>query len=93
VKDTILTVQNKRAILVDVAHQAMGKNRDNINSLEELSLLASTAGAIVVGQVIQRREKPDNAYYIGRGKAEELAVLAKDKQADYVILNNDLSPS
>jgi len=88
-----LTVQNKKSILVDVVHQSMGKNRDNINSLEELSLLADTAGAVVVGQVIQRREKPDNAYYVGRGKAEELAVLAKDKQADYVILNNDLSPS
>jgi len=92
VKDTILTVQNKRAILVDVAHQALGKNRANINSLDELSLLASTAGAIVVDRIIQRREKPDNAYYIGRGKAEELAGLASENQVDYIIFDNDLSP-
>ncbi|MEK7309413.1 MAG: GTPase HflX [Planctomycetota bacterium] len=92
-KDTNLNVQNKKAILVDVVHQSMGKNRDNINSLEELSLLAYTAGAIVVGQVTQRREKPDNAYYIGQGKAEELSVLAREHQADYVIFDNDLSPA
>ena len=88
-----MTVQNKKTILVDVAHQSMGKNRDNINSLEELSLLASTAGAVVVGEVIQRREKPDNACYIGRGKAEELAALAREKEAEFIIFNNDLSPS
>lgn len=93
VKDTILTVQNKKAILVDVAIQAKGKHRDNINSLAELALLASTAGAIVVGTAGQNRDKPDNAYYVGQGKAGELAVLAREKEAEYVIFDNDLSPA
>jgi GTP-binding protein HflX len=92
VKETNLSVRNKRAILVDVVHQARGKSRDNLNSLDELALLASTAGAIVVGTAGQNRDKPDNAYYIGRGKAEELAVLAEKSRADYIIFDNDLSP-
>ncbi len=60
--------------------------------LEELRGLAETAGAIVMGSMVQRREKPDNTYYIGHGKAEELQRLVEFHAADIVIFDNDLSP-
>jgi len=62
------------------------------NPLEELGGLARTAGALVQGTMIQRREKPDNAFYIGQGKADELKRLAEFHAADVVIFDNDLSP-
>ncbi|MEW6026586.1 MAG: GTPase HflX [Planctomycetota bacterium] len=92
-KDAILTVQNKKALLVDVLIHSKGKSRDNTNSLDELSLLAETAGAIVVGRASQNREKPGNAWYVGKGKAEELAGLARETGAEFVIFDNDLSPA
>lgn len=91
--DSILTVQGKKAILVDVLVRLKGKSRDNINSLGELALLAGTAGAVVSGSCIQSRERPDNACYIGRGKAEEIADLVRRTGTDIVIFNNDLSPA
>jgi len=60
--------------------------------LEELSGLAKTAGARVVGQLTQRREKPDATTYIGKGKVEELKSLVGDAGADVVLFDNDLSP-
>ena len=49
--------------------------------LDELARLADTAGAEVLGRVVQRRERIDPAYYIGRGKAEEISAKAKDRNA------------
>src|SRR5690606_31536862 len=63
------------------------------DSINELAELASTAGAEVVVKVIQRRNKPDPAYYIGKGKAEELAVLAITPHADVIIFDDELSPA
>ncbi|HEV8063890.1 MAG TPA: GTPase HflX, partial [Acidimicrobiales bacterium] len=47
-------------------------------SLDELSLLIDTAGADEVGRILQRRESPDPATYIGRGKAAELRQVSED---------------
>ena len=62
------------------------------NPLEELEGLAQTAGVRVVGQLIQRREAPDPAAYLGKGKLDELKIYAAAKDADVVIFDNDLSP-
>lgn len=62
-------------------------------SLEELSRLAETAGAEVQGQVVQRRKSPHPAYYVGRGKAQELARLVQETGVDLVIFYDELSPS
>ncbi len=61
--------------------------------LAELKRLAATAGALVVGEVVQRRPRPDAAFFIGRGKAREVAALAAASNADVVIFDNDLSPA
>lgn len=59
--------------------------------MEELARLAETAGAQVVGTVTQSRER-DRAYYIGKGKARELALYLSAGDADMVIMNDELSP-
>jgi GTP-binding protein HflX len=60
--------------------------------LDELQGLATAAGTRVVGQVTQRREAPDAATYLGKGKVDELRSLAASTRADVVIFDNDLSP-
>jgi len=62
------------------------------NSLRELSLLAETAGSVVLEGLVQRRGRPDPATYIGAGKAAELAALVTATGADTVICDNELTP-
>lgn len=62
------------------------------DSLEELARLADTAGIDVVGQSIQRFDKPNSATYIGPGKVEEVKILLEELQADVVIFDDELSP-
>ncbi|MGI9226296.1 MAG: GTPase HflX [Candidatus Nanopelagicaceae bacterium] len=63
------------------------------NSLQELKALAETAGAEVMEGVIQRRESPDPATYIGSGKVQELRELVVQTGADTVICDGELSPA
>jgi GTPase len=63
------------------------------NSLRELSLLAETAGSLVLDGMIQRRGKVDPATYVGSGKAAELAGIVTAQGADTVICDGELSPS
>lgn len=62
-------------------------------SLAELRELATSAGAEVIGEFLQVREKPDPATLIGRGKAEEIAGAAASAHADLLLFDHDLSPS
>src|SRR3954468_14248865 len=89
-KRTELTVRQERAVLVGVILPR--STADPRDPLGELASLAKTAGAKVVGQIIQRRPKPDAGTYIGSGKAVEIAHLAKAKDADVILFDNDLSP-
>lgn len=61
-------------------------------SLDELELLVDTAGADVVGRLVQRRDSPDHTWYIGKGKVEELRELCLVVDADTVVFDNELSP-
>lgn len=62
-------------------------------SLDELELLLDTAGGETVGRVIQRRDTPDVATFIGRGKVAQLRDLVKAEGADAVVFDQDLSPA
>src|ERR1700759_3435039 len=62
------------------------------NSLAELARLAETAGSVVLDGLIQRRDKPDAATYIGSGKAAELRDLVEIHAADTVICDGELTP-
>ena len=61
--------------------------------LDELQGLAETAGSNVVAGLTQRREKPDIATYLGKGKVDELQRLVEFHAADVIIFDNDLSPA
>lgn len=81
----------EKAILVGLELPASREQHGT--DLEELALLAQTAGAQVVAVLTQKRAAPDAAYYIGAGKASELVEAARHYAADLVIFNDDLSPS
>ncbi|WP_129842813.1 GTPase HflX [Streptomyces sp. RFCAC02] len=80
----------ERVVLVGV--WTSGTARDADNSLAELAALAETAGALVLDGVIQRRDRPDPATYIGSGKAQELRDLVVETGADTVVCDGELSP-
>jgi GTP-binding protein HflX len=61
--------------------------------LDELALLVDTAGADVAARVVQRRQAPDPATYLGRGKAEELRAVCLEVDADTVVFDDDLTPA
>ncbi len=82
----------EKVILVGLKKQSDTKERIE-EYLEELEMLAETAGAETVMKVIQDRMKPDPAFYVGKGKVEELAELAEMNDAVLIIFDDDLSPS
>ncbi len=63
------------------------------DSVSELGMLARTAGAMVVGTIIQRLPHPDVATYIGKGRAQELRDLEKQLSFDLVICDDELTPT
>ena len=65
---------------------------DYSESLNELTMLVSSAGLEVVGLVEGKRAKPDSALYVGSGKAEEVASMVRMTEAQLVIFNHELSP-
>ncbi|PZU32826.1 MAG: GTPase HflX [Actinomyces sp.] len=75
------------------AASAPGAAQDAETSLAELAALAETAGSQVLDALIQRREHPDPATYLGSGKARELAETVVDVGADTVIVDGELAPS
>lgn len=64
---------------------------DSDESLLELARLAETAGAQVIGTMLQRKTRPDTATYIGSGKADELSLACQAREADVVIFDDELS--
>jgi GTP-binding protein HflX len=82
----------ERIILVGVT-MPPATPEETESHLEELALLVDTAGADVVGEVLQRRDRPDPATFIGKGKADELRELSLDVDADTVVFDDDLSPA
>ncbi len=64
---------------------------ENEESLEELARLADTAGAEVVGMFLQKRDKPDTALFIGKGRADELSRQCQALEADVCIFDEELT--
>lgn len=87
-------VPEEKAFLVgvDTGDQAAGEFSVN-DSLAELGQLAGTAGAIVLGSAYQKRDHPTPAYYIGRGKVEEVARLKGELGFNLVIFDDELTPT
>jgi GTP-binding protein HflX len=93
-RQTLLKTQaeTEKAFLVGVEAKAPVNNWPIGSSLEELSFLAQTAGAEVVGKLTQKLEKPSPTYYLGKGKLEELIGLKQQSPYSLAIFNDELSP-
>lgn len=84
--------ETERAILAGV--EQPGKQLWSIEeSMAELARLADTAGAKIVGQFTQRKEKPDAAFFLGKGKVSEIAMEIQNTDANLLILDDELTPS
>ncbi len=84
--------ETEKAILVGVcsANMTFAQSKDY---MDELAFLAETAGAVAVGSFIQRLDRPMPSTYVGTGKIEEIKNAVRERQADLVIFDDDLSPS
>jgi GTP-binding protein HflX len=91
--DTLISrEQREKIVLVGVATN--GANLDDIDaSLDELSQLVDTAGADEVARVTQKRDRPDPATYVGKGKVEELKEVSLQVDSDTVVFDDELSPA
>lgn len=83
----------ERVVLVGVWSSATSSLAQAEESLRELSALAQTAGAEVLDGLLQHRNVPDRATYVGSGKAYELAGIVAKLEADTIIVDDDLPPS
>ena len=81
-----------RAILCAVMTPDQNEN-DIAVSLGELERLLETAGGELFAQVVQARQNPDNATYLGKGKIEEIGYLCRDNDVHLVICDDELSPA
>lgn len=82
----------ERAFLVGVELRSQPSLLSLEDSLEELALLADTAGLNVIGEATQRLDFPNSRSYIGSGKIEEIKLLVEDCLAEVIIFDNELSP-
>ena len=80
----------EKVILVGVS---TSDDDDTMESLDELTDLASTAGAVTVGRIIQNREQVHPGTYIGKGKIQELREMVYELSATGVICDDELSPA
>ena len=75
----------------NVKERAVLMGIENEESLQELARLADTAGAEVVGMFLQKRDKPDTALFIGKGRADELTRQCQALEADVCIFDEELT--
>lgn len=82
-------IRPERALLVSVDTGDF----DAQVSIDELEELASTAGAVTIGQVIQKKEAPEKATFVGVGKLAEIIAFCQSNEVDLLIFDSELSPS
>ncbi len=91
---TTLIDRSFRERIVLVGVQFPGMSAEELDhQLDELALLVDTAGADVVARVVQRREAPDPATYLGSGKVEELREICLAVDSDTVVFEQNLTPA
>ena len=92
---TSLAQAQERTVLVGMEYNGMLNTLGWTieDSVEELKQLADTAGAQVVAKFMQKRPKPDPAFFIGKGKVQELALFVQQENIDLCIFDDELSPA
>lgn len=94
IKQKLFSTESKaeQVVLVGVGSRGLNRDWSLADSLEELCHLTRTAGANVVGTVIQKLDAPSPSYYVGKGKIEELVNLKEQARYDTVVCDDELSP-
>jgi len=82
----------ERIVLVGV-HFPSGSQQETDAALDELTALVDTAGADAVARITQRREAPDPATFVGKGKVQEIRAESDSHDADTVVFDDELSPA
>ncbi len=85
-------VKAEQVVLVGVGSKTHDRGWSVADSLRELSHLARTAGADVVGMLTQRLDAPSPTHYIGKGKIQELLTLKEEAEYDTAVFDDELSP-
>lgn len=88
-----LIAPRERALLIGAPRKGRNAKHRTAEHLEELARLADTAGAEVVGEVVQQIDRPNPATYLGKGKVAELTQTIQDKDATLLLFDDELSPS
>lgn len=81
-----------RAVLVGAPDRSLSRDLAD-EHLEELGRLTDTAGGQVVGTIVQRIDTPHPRFYVGEGKARELAEMVEEREGDLVVFDDELSPA
>lgn len=87
---TSTIAESEKALLVGLDRHGKWAIEDSLN---ELAQLAETAGAEVLGMTWQKKDRPDPALFIGRGKVQELNLLRQERGANLIIFDDELSPA
>lgn len=87
----LVATDRERCVLVGVSLKS-GARSTSEETLDELALLADTAGADVIARYRQDRDRPDPATYIGKGKVEEIGTILKRDGIGLVLFDDDLNP-
>lgn len=88
----LTSTSKKESALVAAIIPNRAKKETVNEHLDELILLADTAGISVIGKIMQERDRIDAATYIGSGKVQEISRIVDDEKLDAVIFDDDLSP-
>jgi GTP-binding protein HflX len=91
-RERVAETRPEAALLVQATDGRTPKNIAE-DLLAELARLADTAGATAVGSIAQRRRKIDPAFYVGEGKLDEIQILCREKGANLIIFDDELSPT
>ncbi|MCA1802506.1 MAG: GTPase HflX [Rhodothermaceae bacterium] len=84
--------EKERVVLVGLYGSELARQQAD-EHINELEMLADTAGGITIHKILQNRDKPDTRTYVGKGKLSELSGIVKSMNADAVIFDDDLSPT
>ncbi len=91
--DTLISRAIREQIVLVGVTRSGGTDESTEAGLDELARLVATAGADVVARVVQRRDAPDPATFLGSGKVAELAELCQGVDADTVVFDDELTPA
>lgn len=83
--------QEKAKVMAIAVQKPEQSDSETENSLIELSELLKTLGAVMVGQIVQKREAASRVEYLGTGKLEEAKIMAEKLEAEYIVADDELS--